>query len=269
MEVLRGNIMELNDVVTDGFMRTADMRSDIIIVQKPQERARDYDQIGTVRVAKFLQMPRLDLWKGNSTVQTRKEDNIWYVAVNDQELAQTVARSGNGEGNFSERYVDAFRQEVVKGMKDVLKREKLLNGGEYNLAFLTSYFELFTKVLLVLPIAELEVLLHSSSPAEVAQGTAKVVGLYVIVSAASNAFNLFSVFWGNLGEKIGLERQKKDGIRLQCPKYEDPFIRHSIPEYIMPPVPLDRLARGMKYLGDHEGELIINLEKTDTYSDNK
>src|SRR3989344_3485850 len=91
------DLMELNDPVADGFMQTADMRGDIVIVQKPQDRVIDYDHIGSVRVAKSVGMPRLDMWNRNDMVQTIKENDTWYIAVNDQELAQRLARSGDGK----------------------------------------------------------------------------------------------------------------------------------------------------------------------------
>lgn len=252
------DIMELNAPVADGFMQTADMRGDIVIVQKPQERARDYDQIGTVRVAKFLQMPRLDVWNRNNTVQTRKEDDTWYVAIDDQELAQNVARSPDGTGKFNDRYVNAFQQELKKGMKDVLKREKLLNGGEYNFAFLVSYHNFLVHNLLTLPLLELEILLQSSNIAQAADGTAKIAVAYAGVNAAFNGFNLFCSLVGNfLEKKGGISRDKR---MIRDADFEEPFIRHSIPEYIMPTVPVDRLLRGMKYLRDHGNELVEQVK---------
>ncbi len=256
------DIMEVNHPVADGFMQTADIRGDIAIIQKPQDRAIDYDQIGTVRIAKFLQMPRMDVWNRNNIVQTRKESDTWYVAVNDQELAQHVSRSNEG-GNFDKAYVDAFQQEVNKGIKDVLKREKLLNGGEYNIAFLSSYWTFLTKDLLLLPLVEMETLLHSSSPVEVLHGTATVAALYAGANAAFNVLNLFAVGWGKLRDKaIGGRDLLYKGISY--PEYDDPFIRHSIPELLLPTVPVDRLTRGMVYLKDHGRDLINKVELNPT-----
>lgn len=147
LEQYRGiasDIMELNNPITDGFMETSDMRGDIVIVQKPNQRVMDYDGVGNVRVTKNLQMPRLDLRKGNNASETeRDDDGVWFIAVNDQALADEVARdrnlAGNGKNNFDERFVVAFRAEVNKGLKTCLKREKLLNSGNYNYSFIVAY----------------------------------------------------------------------------------------------------------------------------------
>lgn len=85
--VAGGGIMELNNPIADGFMRVSDMRSDVVIMKKPQDRIRDYDDIGFVKVA----------------------DDVWYIAVNDQDLADKVARQAGDDRKFDERFVDAFQ----------------------------------------------------------------------------------------------------------------------------------------------------------------
>jgi hypothetical protein len=63
---IASDVMELNAPVADRFMQVSDMRGDIVVIRKPQDRVLDYDDVGFVRVAKFLKMPRLDFWKGNN-----------------------------------------------------------------------------------------------------------------------------------------------------------------------------------------------------------
>lgn len=256
------DIMELNHPIADRFMQTSDIRADIAIVQQRQEVTRDYEEIGDVRIAKLLQIPRLNMHDENNFQQTKKYNDTWYISVNDQELAQNVARAGTGKNDFDDRYVQAFDQEVTKGMKAILRKEKLLNGGEYNFAFLVSYLTLVTKDLVLLPIIELEILLRSSNAEEVARGTAIVLAAYASIHGMFNLFNLFSVGLGKVRERFLLA----DNSFPSYPSYEDPFIRHTILEYVLPTVPFDRLFRGLKYLDEHGSDMIttgqtVNREK--------
>lgn len=133
------DLMHLNDPVADGFMRVSDMRSDIVVTQKPQDRALDYDEIGFVRVGKFLNLPRMELWHGDGIVDIKKEDDIWLVAINDQALANKVARSNDGRRKFDDLFIEDFRDALIRGSIQCLKNEKILNNGRYNLSTLTSY----------------------------------------------------------------------------------------------------------------------------------
>jgi len=244
-----GGIMELNDPIADGFMRVADMRSDVVIIQKPQERVRDYDEIGFVRVAKVLKLPRLDFWRdSNDLTQTKKEDDIWYIAINDQDLADRVARAEGDNRKFNERFVDAFQAEVRNGLATCLRREKLLNSGKYNFGFLVAYHGLLNYDLLLAPVAVVTSIL-SGDP----MSAAKVALLIAIANSTWNTFNLAGAGMTYLEDKIfGAE----GAIKPSTPNFNDPFIRHSVFDLVMPPVPIDRLVRGSRYLTQHGGQLI-------------
>jgi hypothetical protein len=244
------DIMDVNRPVADGFMRVSDIRKDIAIVQKPKDRVTNYDQLGATRVAKLLQLPQLN--NQNPILQTTKDADSWYVSVNDQELAQRVARSGTGKKDFDERYVTAFGEEVNKGVAQVLRKEKLLNAEEYNLAFLVSYWTLVSKDLLILLPIEMRVLNTSASLDEAARGSLVVLAVYIALNTMFNSFNLLASGFGKIQDTLFSGNR---GV-FKYPSYNDPFIRHSFLEYFMPVVPFDRLVRGLKYLDDHGSKLI-------------
>lgn len=250
------DIMELNEPIADGFMRVSDMRDDIAVIQKPQDRVRDYDDIGFVKVAKFLKMPRMEFWHGDGMVETKREDGVWLVAINDQELADRVARSNNGKKKFDDLYVEAFRGEVSRGLTDCLKREKLLNSGKYNLGVYASYKALLLFDLFLIPVVVGAKVASGDNPADIAL---KASELYVILNGGYNVLNLVSSGMREVRDrmvrKIGLP--EVPGHEFPMPRFNEPFVKHSLPEMVASPtVPLDRLVRGALYLRKH-GERMI------------
>lgn len=250
------DLMELNDPVADGFMRVSDMRNDVVIIQKLRDRIRDYDEIGFVRVAKFLKMPRMDFWHRDGLVETRKEDGVWLVAVNDQELADKVARSNDGKRKFDDLFAEAFRAEITRGLANCLKREKLLNGGKYNLGFLVSYKALVMFDLFLIPsVAGIEIA-HGTSPLDV---TLSLAQIYTVFNAAYNIANLAGSGLRYMHDFIDRKMDVPEipGHEFPLPQFNEPFVKHSFPETIVAPtVPLDRLVRGTLYLNRHGDKLI-------------
>lgn len=247
------DLMELNEPVADGFMRVSDMRGDVVILRKPQDRVRDYDEIGFVRVAKLLKLPRLDFWKNsNGLVQTRREGDVWYVAVNDQDLADKVARMDGDTRKFDDRFVEAFRDEVKHGLVSCLRREKLLNSGQYNFGFLVAYHGLLGYDLLCgasfLAIAVLD---RNISVA------ANAIAIAASSNTLWNTFNLFQVGMTYVNKRLF---GPQNFARSFDPNFNDPFIRHSLPELVMPPVPIDRIMRGNMYLDKHGDKLITHTK---------
>ena len=247
------DIMELNDPIADGFMQTSDMREDVVIVQKPRQRVMDYDQVGYVRVAKFLQMPRLDLWRGNSVTEIGKKDGgVWYIAINDQELADQVARVGNRDKKFDERFTDAFRTEVNKGLKACLKREKLLNSGNYNLSFLIAYHGTLSYDLVLFPSLLVAKIVAGDNPTE---ALALSAGTIAIINSIWNVVNLAGAGMSYVeGKLFG-----PSSFRSYRSNFNEPFVKHSLPELVMPPVPIDRLFRGISYLNKHGDRIITPI----------
>lgn len=183
------DLMQLNDPVADGFMRVSDMRNDIVVIQKPQDRVRDYDEIGFVRVAKFLKKPRMEFWHGDGMVETKREDGVWLVAINDQELADRVARSNDGMKKFDNMFVDAFCGEVTRGLIDCLRRERLLNSGKYNLAVYASYKSLLLFDLFLIPALTMAKVASGDNPVDIAL---RMSELYIITTGGYNTLNLAS-----------------------------------------------------------------------------
>lgn len=243
------DLMELNEPIADGFMRVSDMRGEVVIIQKPQDKVRDYNEIGFVRVAKFLKLPRIDFWKNsNGLVQTRREGDIWYVAVNDQDLADKVARTESNGKKFDERFVDAFQAEVRHGLASCLRREKLLNSGKYNFGFLAAYHG----------ILEFDLVLGAAflAMAVADRDITSAINAVVIAAGANvvwNTFNLAGAAMTYIDQRLWGERQF---IKPLTPNFNDPFVRHSLPELVMPPVPIDRIIRGSRYLEQHGNNLI-------------
>ncbi|MBI4035741.1 hypothetical protein HY383_02240 [Candidatus Daviesbacteria bacterium] len=250
------DLMQLNDPIADGFMRVSDMRDDIVIIQKPQDRVRDYDEIGFVRVAKFLKMPRMEFWHGDGMVETKREDGVWLVAINDQELADRVARSNDGKRKFDDMYVEAFRGEVSRGLTSCLKREKLLNSGKYNLAVYASYKSLLLFDLFLIPVIVGAKVVSGDSPVDIALRTSE---LYVILNGGYNILNLLSSGMREARDRIvgRIGLPEVPGYELPMPRFNEPFVKHSLLEVIAAPtVPLDRLVRGLNYLSMHGQDLI-------------
>lgn len=225
------NLMSLNEPAADRFMQVSDIRTNIVIIQKPQDRVKDYDDIGFVRVAKFLKMPRLDFWhNGNGILQIKREDRTWYIAINDQDLADQVARKEGDNRRFDDRFVDAFRTEV--------------RGG------LTSYHGLISFDLVVGPMM-IAVSLLNADP----ESAAKSVALVAIANTAYNGLSLVGAGLNWAGQRIFGSYLDLD-LELNAQDFNDPFVRRSIPELLLPPVPVDRLIRGLNYLSRYGDELI-------------
>ncbi|MFA5933272.1 MAG: hypothetical protein WCV81_03350 [Microgenomates group bacterium] len=248
-------LMQLNDPVADGFMRVADMRGNIQIIQKPQDRVRDYEDVGFVRIGKFLKMPRLDFWHGDGLVETKKEEGNWFIAINDEDLADKVARTNDGTQKFDDLYLEAFNKEVKRGLTTCLKREKLLNSGNYNLGLVIGY-NAFIDIAVLLPGVAVAQITTGENPLY----TALILsGLYTFWTGAHNAINLFGAGLHIAEDKIFAPHQPKGFPKYKSllPNFQDPFTKHSILDMVLGPnVPVDRLFRGLRYLDKHGNQLI-------------
>lgn len=103
-------MLEVNPPIADGFMKVSDIRRDVRITNKFDNRTIDYDQVGTVRVGKLLKLPTLTSWKKDALTDMRKEEDAWVLAVNDQELARGVARNNNKGSKFEDAYKMHFKE---------------------------------------------------------------------------------------------------------------------------------------------------------------
>lgn len=80
---IASDIMELDAATADGFMRISDMRLNVIITKKKPNRTREYDQLGSVKVAKTLGVPSLTLWRGDiiplRSVKKTTHGSLWLM----------------------------------------------------------------------------------------------------------------------------------------------------------------------------------------------
>lgn len=250
------DLMKLNVPVADGFMRVSDMRYHVVVTQKPHERALDYDQLGTVRVAKMLDLPRLEFWRKKGNFFTKRENDTWFVAIDDQALAQEV--SNNNIGNrFDDAFVERFRETLIGGLKSCLKKEKLLNAGEYNRAFSVSYG--------LGVMWDAHMLALAGVLAAVSDQPINTVGSVIAIDALGhtlfNPMNMLQAAMGKLpsgGDPPFSERRSGILQIANWPKFHEPFIRHSIFDLPMPMVPVDRLRRKTNSIriGYKESDLI-------------
>lgn len=243
--------MQLHDPTADGFMRVADMRRDIVVGQKSQSKIYDYDQLGSIRVAKILEIPRIGRGEGG-VLRTHKEDDTWFIEIDDQRLWKEVS---DEKGNLEQRedqFIDRFRSEVLNGVRKSLVEEKLFNAGVWSPATKIGVVSL----LLSYPtpaIYELSSIVLGTHTLEL--DVASIA--YIITSHA--IFNMISWFTAIINEKFDRKLDRPtDWFRIS-PRYQEPWVKHKFPEFLMPPVPIDRLTRGAVYLKSHGHKLIESV----------
>lgn len=249
------DIVRLNDRIVDGFMRVSDIRKDVVIVSKPEKRVTDYDQLGFVRVGKFIKLPNFNEWTGNDMLQTKKENDCWIIAINDQELARNVARTNTGDKKINDLFIDAFQHEVQKGLRSILKKEKLLNAGEYDLAILLGT----TNAALVAGTFTEFIYRAASSGLDANHIKALLiafVGFNLILNLANLGLAGSKEIFGP-EEKIDLPGLREIFKIASDSDWQEPFVKHSPVEYMLPVIPIDRLIRGLTYL-DKNGDKLID-----------
>lgn len=218
---IASDLMEVNEVVADGFMSVADMRRDIVIISKQPQRTMDYDQLSHVKVGRQLKIPRFGR-RQDSTVDVTSDEDAWYIGVDDQTIARR-ADDKRGNTKFDELFTSDFTKEVNKGIKKALVKEKLFNGEEHNWNFYYSYFA--TALTLGYGISDI----MANKPIEILM---QYISSQAFVSVLNRTFTL------------------SKGLR------NEPFVRPSFKECILPPIPVDRLARGVIYIANHGSKII-------------
>ncbi|MEO6508464.1 MAG: hypothetical protein ABIO02_00770 [Patescibacteria group bacterium] len=255
------DLMEVNNPVADRFMSVGDMRYNIVVTSLRSDRVIEYDQLGNTRIGKWIEVPRLR--KKNPLLNVGKKDDVWNIAINDQILADEVLRDERKGAKFDEEYVNRFQEKVVEGIQNVLLKEKLLNGGNWSFTVSYSYIQTLTKDLMLLPlIAGYEV------------GTGRIdevlttLGVFASWNALINGLNLIAIGMAKGMQKIDEkladlsgERRKSVYRNLFTSDFNEPIIKHSLPDYLLPPVPIDRVIRGSIYLKKHSKEFISSEAK--------
>ena len=252
---IASDIMAMHDPTADGFMRVADMRKDIVVTQKAPSKTVDYDQVGPVRIAKFLTLPGVGM-EGSAPLRTRKEDDSWVLEIDDKKIWNDLATdsSGNSRKPTDEQFVDRFAQEIRKGLRTCLAEEKFLNSGDHTHAALIYNYVAGLGIAYVMPsIYEAALIAANSSQA----AEKAIAGL--VFSATVNLF-LNGIEWE--GSRYEDRRALQKGMPIHnflgFFSHDDPFIRHSFPEFFLPTVPVDRFIRGAVYLKQHGNELITS-----------
>ena len=224
---IASDLMEVNEVVADGFMSVADMRRDIVIVSKQPQRTVDYDQLSHVKVGRQLKIPH---WgsRQDSSVDVTSDEDAWYIGVDDQTIARKVDDK-RGKARFDELFTTDFRREVNKGIKKALIKEKVFNGGYRDFTFFYSY---------------LMTIMASTNAIEdiVNKDPASLAISYLTFQSLPTLWNRYSSF-------IGVSKSSV------------PFVRPSLKECILPPIPVDKLARGVIYIANHGSKIIDNPSK--------
>lgn len=238
--------MELNDPTADGFMRVADMRRDIVVEQKGQSRTYSYDQVGPTRVAKILEIPRIG--RGESGVlHTFKENDTWVIEIDDQKLWREV---GEGKEAFQQRedqFTDRFRSEVLNGVSKSLVEEKLFNAGIYSLAKTIGAVSLLVSYPMP-AMAELATIVVGKHTLELdLKSMTYIATAHLVLNMLSWCSAILNEKQGRLSDYLGIGT---------LPQYQEPWVRHKFPEFLMPPIPVDRLLRGVVYLKSHGNDLI-------------
>ncbi len=240
--------MQIDNRTADKFMQVSDMRSNVVIEKKIEQRVQDYDEIGNVRVGKFLQLPKLGEWTGKGITQTKNEDNTYHVAIDDQELARVVARTNDGDGRqFNDLFTAAFNKEVNRGLRSCLINEKILNRSQFSLAYAYSIMNTVAWNLSIGPGWVGSELIMNQDPSSRAEDMLIAATFIALMNLKNQVINLGHAAIDSIPVFKSLPNHK-----LGRTDYNDPIVRHSIPEYIMPGIPLDRLARGAFYLANHD-----------------
>ncbi len=256
LESYRGvgnGIMELNAPIADQFMSTADMRNDIVILQKPHDRVREYDEVGSVKVAKLLKLPSLNLWKGDGIVSTKKEGDTILIAIDDQEISQRVADKNDGKKSFDELFVGEFQREVRRGLSTCLKIEKLLNGGSYGLGFITAQGHFILWDLYVIPGSVGFELINGTDPLV---GISRIAASVGIAHIGGNAITWVAVVRDKARESLYKASGRVRNSLFSKTIPDDPFVKRNPVDFVMPTVPIDKLIRGELYLAGKGRKLI-------------
>lgn len=211
--------MDLNDPVADGFMSVADMRYPVFVVSKREPRVVDYDQVGHVRIAKYLAVPRIGISKGEGkTLWTTKEGESWRVEVDDRKIWDELGTEGifQNQDDKTEEFIGRFRKQVRKGLMQCLGEEKVFNAGNYNINFEFAYIESLATYAAP-ALVSLSALITGEPLGW--DYLLRVAGMFAAGHSLSNLGNRFNTMLVNLGEK-GVD----PFFNMSS---QDPFIRSS------------------------------------------
>lgn len=240
--------MELNPEHASRFMETAYIRRDVFVTKGVENRIHDYDQVGNVRVGKFLKMPTFGKTetRRNDVTTVEKDTDSWNINIADQTLADRVVRRTSTDKSFDDAYTSAFSEEVQGGLRTILKQEKLLNSGEFNISFLASWG--LSAFMLDAFVAFLNLLSSASSPEDFSKTLVVGAGVLPAGNAIFNGVKLYRAIVDEMDKKSGYYLHSTRFPLINLPSMDEPFTRRKLKDVPMPPVPLDRLIKGNVYL---------------------
>lgn len=252
---IANGVMQLNDPIADGFMRVSDMRRNIMVVNKSESRNYEYSELGLVRVGRVKLVDYASAGsKGVLSIDISKDS--WILVVNDRTIWDQLPQSEKGSKK-DELFVTQFRDKVREGARECLIREKIFNGGVYSPVVLMDYLgSLFTYSSVAMgETASFITGQHTMETDIKALGFVATGHLVInMISWTMAKFgNYMSQFESGLGDS---DLQPAFGVSRVRPDYQEPFVRHHIAEFIAPPVPVDRLVRGLVYDRLHGKDLI-------------
>lgn len=224
--------LQLNTEIAGQFMRKADLRLPIAVVERTPLAPRVQNNFGSERFPKAFQDI---LGIPDQRVRTRREDDIYFVEINDETCAKQAASQ------------QPFSEALMKGLRECLIEDKLFNGGIFGLEFALGYFyTLFSDV--YLPATYIANYLTTKDLPSLLYGAAKVAFFHI-------AFNTLGTTIAHAQSQMTKGRRMNLGFILTALP-DDPFFKRSVIDFIAPPIPIDRLIRGLIFLRNHRSDFL-------------
>ncbi len=248
------DLVELNQPVCDGFINTADIRANIVVVKKDPT---ELNPEQTDRKERVLNKLPKKTWQTPNVAEVRRDHKTetWYLGIDDDQLFRTT-KEGSTKMTFDEQYMAAFQTAISNGLRSVLKREKLLNSEKYNETFIAGY--LSTCISLgIFTFGESALLLATPDLTELALGTVVNLGASLLISVGHNTI----LNAANYGRSWILNHREFQKFENSTPyskrlSLKDPFVKHEFGELIFPTIPFEKLIGGTLYLKRHQHELL-------------
>lgn len=247
------DIMSVNPPVADGFMRVSDLRRNIVVVQRAEQRVVNYDQVGPVKTGKILNIPIFERTPASSEISY--DEDSWFISVDDQTLARRSSEeTGKGSKKFDEVFTAQFQKEINARIKQLLLREKIIAQGDD--PGLTFYGYLPIAIIPAAILTDPEVM-----PA-LLEKPGNLLAALALVYGFSSITNISSTI---VTESFSYLLDKLDSDRKRPRHFNHPFIRKGAKGFLqapLPSIPVDRLIRGRLYLAQHGKEIISTPNTT-------
>lgn len=233
--------LRINQSIADSFMRTADLRSDILVVEKTPISTSTIVQEG-LGICHFPEHIQRLFGFPDETLQIRREGEVYFIEVDDKRIWEEI--------EDEQRFPQNLSSKITKGLGECLIEDKVFNGGRVGLDFAFGYLG-FAFVDLYLAGGGI---IRSIQE----QNTALIAPYAAVVVVGHFFFNTLGRFFANLADLSNFGQKVWFGP-LTPPFPDNPFIRRSVQESLAPPVPIDRLIRGAWFLLKHKEDLIYHI----------